>query len=148
MTTKDTPPKVDASEWEAQEQGLRVARGNGHGPADADAVAHCYRLVATAVTTAPRSQPPPGFAAAVAARVGIRDPRFEPILARSLLLILATASIMAAALYADAAWYALRQALATDAMPWLAAAGICIALNWISGQIRRLHALPPMTPRR
>lgn len=152
MSTRQPSPGFDAGEWDAQERGLRSARQAVDDPPDP--AARDYRLVARAIATAPRSQPPPDFAAAVAASagadagVGTRDPGYERILVRGLLLVLGAAAVVVAALSAGPAWQALRAASTAGTMPWAAAAAACVAAAWALGQAQQLRGLPPATRRR
>lgn len=181
MTRKHIPPAVDAAEWARQERGLQAARSRAQGaapeahehprdialPIADDAALDDYRLVATAIATAPRSAPPAGFAAAVAARttcaarpasvaraasVGIHARRdagqagFEPHLAGGLLLLLGTAAPLAAAGAIGPAWRALRLGLGGDTLSWTVMVVACIAATWAVGQVRQLRAVPPPSP--
>lgn len=181
MTRKHIPPAVDAAEWARQERGLQAARGRAQGaapqargyptdvalPLTDDAALNDYRLVATAIATAPRSAPPAGFAAAVAARtarpahqahqaraasVGIHarsdasQTGFERRLAGGLLLLLGIAAPLAAAGAIAPAWRALRLGLGGDTLSWTAIAAACIAATWAVGQVRQLRAVPPPSP--
>ena len=141
MSIRSTSHPIDAREWAAQEQGLAAARSGDDG--HDDAASRSYRVVAVAVATAPRSRPPPGFAAAVAASVPERDPGFERGLSRGLLLALGAASIVSAALSAAPAWRLLHDGPAAGAMPWVIAAGACVAATWALGQARQLRGLAP-----
>lgn len=181
MTRKRIPPAVDAAEWARQERGLQAARSRAQGaapeahehprdialPIADDAALDDYRLVATAIATAPRSAPPAGFAAAVAARtasparaasparpasVGIHarsdaaQTGFERRLAGGLLLLLGIAAPLAAAGAIAPAWRALRLGLGGDTLSWTAIAATCIATTWAVGQVRQLRAVPPPSP--
>lgn len=178
MTRKHIPPAVDAAEWARQERGLQASRGRAQGaapqahgyptdvalPLTDDAALNDYRLVATAIATAPRSAPPAGFAAAVAARtasparaaspasVGIHarsdaaQTGFERRLAGGLLLLLGIAAPLAAAGAIAPAWRALRLGLGGDTLSWTAIAATCIATTWAVGQVRQLRAVPPPSP--
>ncbi|MGY0634793.1 hypothetical protein [Luteimonas sp. A478] len=139
MTTR-TPPPIDPREWEAQELGLRAARNGGQHPADPEATR--YRLVSRAVATAPRSQPPPGFAAALAARAATRGSGLERLLVHILLAVLGAAAVLVTALFAGPAWQATRDSLGAGATPWVAAGAACIVLSWAFNQARQLRALP------
>ncbi|MBJ6985524.1 hypothetical protein [Luteimonas sp. MC1750] len=152
MNTTRTPSAIDGDEWARQEQGLRAARldaagsfqgGHGHGT-DARRIDD-YRLVATAIATAPRSRPPLDFAAAVAAKAGSAapDPGFEPTLAGGLLLLLGGAALVAAVSAVGPAWDALRQSVGAGSVGWMAVPGACIALGWALGQVRQLREHAP-----
>ncbi|MGO1542033.1 MAG: hypothetical protein ACTHZI_00380 [Luteimonas sp.] len=141
MTIEDMHAPSDAHQWEAQEQGLRAARG-GDDPSGREAAD--YRLVAKAVATAPRSQPPADFAAVVASRAGTtRKPGLEPALVRGLMLILAIASILVTVPAAGPAWRAIRDGLAAGGLSWVAAGAACMVASWVMSQVRQIRAIPP-----
>ena len=140
MTVNDKQPPFDASEWEAQEQGLGAARG-AIDPSGRDAAD--YHLVSMAVASAPRHHPPPDFAAKVVAAAGVRDSGPELALVRSLLLILAAASILTIVPAAGPAWEGIRESLAAGGLPWAAVAGACVAATWGLNQIRQIRTVQP-----
>lgn len=140
-------PGIDEREWEIQERGMRAARGRGTVATPADPTAERYRQVAEALISAPRSEPPPDFAAGVVRQIPDRDAGVERALLRALILLLTAASVATIALYGIGWWRAMREALTGGAMQWLMAAAGCAALSWIIGQVQSLHGNGAMEER-
>jgi hypothetical protein len=119
---------IDDAEWAAQERGMRAAPD-----ADAsglDAIAATYRVVAEALASMPRSQPPPDFVAEVAKRAARRESGLERPLSRVLLALFLAVSAGMLVLYAEPAWRGLREALGSEALGWVLAGVGCLALSW------------------
>ena len=128
-----TPPEFDPREWEAQERGLKAARTREAGaidPAAAD-----YRAVARALASAPRSQPPPGFAADVALLAARREAGLDRLLSRLLPPMFVVASLGAGARYGGAWWHAVQPSLGADALGWLLVGAGCVGLSWFMRQL-------------
>lgn len=127
------PPIVAEAEWLAQEQAL--AR-----PAHrADA------LLAQALRSGPGSEPPPGFAAAVARQAraaatrGVEDARVERLLLAALMLALGLAVAGVLAWYGPRWWALLHAVLGEGAAPWALAGAACLLLSWLPECARRLR---------
>ncbi|KAF1691458.1 hypothetical protein [Pseudoxanthomonas koreensis] len=133
MNTRNKP-QVDPGEWEAQERGMRTARARD---ADArlDEAAADYRIVAEALVSAPRSEPPAGFATAVAKHVARHEAGLERLLWRSLLVVFVVASAAMGAQYGAQWLQALQGILDGDALGWALAAVGCMALSWIGSRL-------------
>lgn len=136
------PAPVEEADWLAQEQALSMPSGRR-----ADA------LLARALRTLPVSQPPPGFAAAVAqlAAAGphqavATDTQLERHLLNALLGLLALASLGAAAWYGSQWWSLASQALGAGAAQWALLGAACLLLSWLPGAARRLHGGAPPEP--
>ncbi len=130
-TRNGPPPAIDEHHWRAQEDALAGA-GDRH-----DA------LLARALATLPASQPPAGFAAAVARLAATRpllalpvEPAFERVLLNVLAWILALAALAAAALYGGQWLAQLRAGLGEGAATWVLAAAACAGLSWALGGLR------------
>lgn len=129
------PPPVDETDWQAQEQALSMSSGR-----------RADLLLARALRTLPASQPPPGFAEAVA-RVaaagtlpaGAADTRLERILLHGLLGLLALASLGAMAWYGSQWWTLTSQALGAGAAQWALVGAACLLLSWLPEAARRLQ---------
>jgi hypothetical protein len=125
-------PTIDEREWEAQECGMRAAAGAG--PDSMDPAAATYRVVAEALATLPRSEPPADFAACVARQVALSDAGLERPLSRILLVVFVMALAVVGILFGQPAWQLLREALDSDALGWLLAGASCLALSWMGGR--------------
>jgi len=125
-------PIIDECEWEAQERGMRAAAGDG--PDGMDPAAATYRVVAEALATLPRSEPPADFAAGVSRQIARSDAGLERPLSRILLVVFVMALALVGVLFGEPAWQLLRQALGGDAQGWLLAGMGCLALSWLGGR--------------
>jgi hypothetical protein len=125
-------PTIDEREWEAQECGMRAAAGDG--PDSMDPAAATYRVVAEALATLPRREPPADFAAGVAKQIARSDAGLERPLSRILLVVFVMALAIVGVLFGEPAWQLLRQALDGDALGWLLAGTGCLALSWMGGR--------------
>lgn len=125
--------RIDQSEWDAQERGMRAARGQG--PDGTDAATSCYRRVADALITYPGSEPPEDFAAAVAAHVARHEVGIERILWRVLLVAFALASIAVTAIYGGRSWQVLHLWTGDAAMGWMSAGAVCAVLSWLFSRL-------------
>lgn len=126
-------PRIDPNEWEAQERGLRAALGQR---ADGlDATAASYRLVAEAVRSMPRTQPPADFAADVVQRVARHEAGLERLLSRVLLVVFLIACVFVTVHYGEPWWQALHQAVDGDALGWLLAGVGCLGVSWLGSRV-------------
>ena len=133
------PPRHAASgpvaerDWLAQEQALSSP---GH---RADA------LLARALASLPASQPPPGFAAEVAALAAAgpspaaADARFERALLDGLLAVLLLATLATVAYFGGDWWRLARGALGDGAAQWALLGAACLLLSWLPEAARRLR---------
>lgn len=131
---------VDEDEWRAQERAVAEER-RGDDPAALDARVAQYRLIARALRHPPLDPVPFDFAVRLAAGVGApprsADERFERLLLRALLTLLALSGTAVTALY-GAGWVsavivALPEALvatAATAANWSVALLACVGLSW------------------
>lgn len=131
MSTTGKP--VDPGEWELQERGMRAARGREAGAMDAAALD--YRIVAEALVSLPRSEPPADFAAGVAACAARREAGIERLLSRILLATFAVALVVACSCYGEQGWQALRQAFGDASLGWMLASLGCVALSWTCSRL-------------
>lgn len=140
-------PPIDEREWQAQERGMRAARGQASAETDtsntagtADMPTAHYRAVAHALRTAPGSEPPIDFAISVA---GLATPRsdagLERTLSRILLAVFAVSSLVVLALYAPRGWQSVRQAFDGDGLAWLLAGIGCLLVSWVFAQLRAIE---------
>jgi hypothetical protein len=131
---------VDEREWRAQERAIAEER-RGEDPAALDARVAQYRLIARALRHPPLDPVPFDFAARLAAGVGApprsAEERFERLLLRGLLALLALSGTAVTALYGadwiSAAAVALPQELvatAATATNWSVALLACVGLSW------------------
>lgn len=128
-------PVLDEREWQAQERGMRAAQRDDTSATDPQ-VAN-YRVVAQALRSAPHSQPPADFAAAVARLAAARsDAGLERVLSRMLLAVFVVSSVVVTALYGGRWWQSVHQTLGGDALAWLLAGMGCLAVSWLLGQLR------------
>lgn len=125
--------RIDESEWDAQERGMRAARGQD--PGGMDAATACYRRVADALVAHSGSEPPDDFAAAVAARVARHEAGIERVLWRTLLAAFALASIVVAAIYGGRSWQALHLWSGDAAMGWMSVGAACAILSWLFSRL-------------
>lgn len=123
----------DEHEWEAQERGMRAARGQA--PADLDPLALEYRKVARAVISHPVGAPPGDFVARAAARLARHEGGIERPLSRLLLAVFAVALVAAAVIYGARYWQAFQQP-GEPASGWVLAGLACVVLSWVSRQLR------------
>lgn len=131
-------PAIDEREWSAQETGMRAVYGRDTG--EFSAAAADYRIVAEALRSAPRSQPPDDFAAGVAARIDRQNAGVERVVSRILVTVFMATSIAATVRYGSQAWQPLRQSLGDDALAWILIGMGCLVLTWLCRQL-----LEPMT---
>ena len=129
--TGNTP--VNNAEWQAQERGLHAARDHDAGRLD-DTAAN-YRVIARALQSSPRSQPPADFAAGVAKRVAAHEAGFEQLLTRVLLAVFLVASLIVGAVYGQHWWHALNHELDHGVSGWVLAAIGCVSLSWLFSRI-------------
>ncbi|MGH8078812.1 MAG: hypothetical protein ACREPE_16045 [Lysobacter sp.] len=128
-------PPIDEREWQAQERGMRAAHGDDTDVADFR-TAH-YRVVAQALRSTPRSQPPADFASSVARLAVTRsDAGLERTLSQILLVVFAISSLMVIALYGGRWWQSIHQAVGDDTLAWLLAGMGCLILSWLFDQLR------------
>lgn len=125
--------RIDESEWQAQERGVRAALGGDASGLDAAAVN--YRAVAKALMSFPRSEPPDNFAAEVVQRVAGQDAGFERLLSRLLLAVFLVVSILVGVRYGEQWWQPLHQTLSDDALDWLLTGMGCLILSWICSRL-------------
>lgn len=142
------PPRQTASgsvaerDWLAQEQALSSP---GH---RADA------LLARALRSLPVSQPPPGFAADVAAlaaggaSIAAGDARLERALLNGLLTVLVLASLATAAYFGGDWWRLASGALGDGAAQWAVLGAACLLLSWLPEAARRLRETGQPVPGR
>ncbi|MCX7033061.1 MAG: hypothetical protein NT046_03705 [Arenimonas sp.] len=138
MKKTDTP-RIDESEWEAQERGMRAASG-----ADAEGLsgtAATYRAVAEALASMPRSEPPADFAAGVVHRLARRDAGLERPLSRILLVAFVSVAAILGLAYYEAGWQLLRQAFSDDALGWVVLGLGCVTLSWASHRALEMSTL-------
>ena len=135
MNTRPTRPTgpVSEQEWRAQEQALSA-------PARRADV-----LLARALRTTPVPQPPPGFAAEVAALAAARpraatadDGRVERALLHGLLAVLAMSTLVVLAWFGGQWWDLARGALGAQAVQLSLLGAACLLLSWLPGAARRL----------
>lgn len=134
---------IEESEWEAQERGLRAALGRDASTLDAAAVN--YRVVARALMSIPRSEPPEDFAADVVKRVARHDAGIERHLSRFLLALFVVVSSLVGVLYGELWWQALHHTLRDDARGWVLAGIGCVTISWICSLLlqQAIHAAEP-----
>lgn len=138
MNTPDKP-NVDPAEWDAQEKGMRAAKGRD--AADVDALAESYRLVARSLASGPRSEPPADFAASVVAHVAKHEAGVERLVSRALFAAFAAGAIVMGVLYGDECWAALKDLPGIDASGWVLLGTTCVILSWIPRQLLALTGL-------
>ena len=129
----------DEREWEAQERGMRAARGQA--PADLDPLALEYRTVARAVLSHPVGAPPGDFVARAAARIARHEGGIERPLSRVLVAVFAIALVAAAVIYGTRYWQVFQQA-GGPASGWVLAGLACVALSWLSRQLAVIARRP------
>ncbi|MDQ0008175.1 hypothetical protein J2T07_000334 [Luteibacter jiangsuensis] len=122
----------DEREWEAQERGMRAARGQA--PSDLDPLALDYRKVANAVISHPVGAPPGDFVARAAAHVARHEGGIERPLSGVLLAMFAVALVAAAVVYGARYWQVFQQP-GEPASGWMLAGFTCVALSWVSRQL-------------
>lgn len=132
-SSKDTP--VDEHEWELQERAMRAARE--HRAPTTYAAAESYRRVAVALSSAPRSEPPAGFAYAMARQIAQQNSGFERALFRGLFLTLAASSVVVTALYGGQWWHAVQGISHDGAGQWVLAGTGCVVLSWMISRLRQ-----------
>lgn len=134
---------IDEREWEAQERGMRAARGRDAG--SLDVVALNYRQVAEALISAPLGEPPDSFAAAVVKHAARHDAGIERLLSRILLAVFLVATIMLGVLFGEQWWQSLHQTLGDDAQGWVLTGIGCVTLSWLFSRVLELasHAGEP-----
>lgn len=143
MRVTDTTP-IDDAEWQAQERGLRAARGRDAGAPDAselEAAAASYRVIAKALRSSPRSEPPADFAADVVRRVASHEAGLERLVSRILLAVFLVASTIVGAVYGQQWWQGLNQEPNDGMSGWVLAAVGCVTLSWLCGRLLELAAL-------
>lgn len=132
MTTKDNT-RIDEGEWQAQERGMRAALGHDEGRLDT-ATAH-YRIVAGAVASLDRSQPPANFAGDVVRHVARHDAGIERLLLQILFAAFLITLIVVAVQYGGHGWQALHSARYSDVLAWVPTGLGCIALSWLCRRV-------------
>jgi Na+/alanine symporter len=129
-TTRES--SIDEREWQAQERGMRSTHDN----ALEDSLTQHYRVVANALYSSLRSQPPDNFASTVAQLAATRSNRgLERMLLQMLLIVFAISSIIVFVLYGGRWWQSLHQTFASDALAWLLASMSCLLVSWVFGQL-------------
>ena len=131
-TSKDTP--VDEYEWELQERAMQAARDH-RGPTTCPA-AESYRRVAVALSSA-RSEPPAGFASAMARQIAQQNPGIERALFCGLFLALAASSVVVTALYGGQWWQAVQGISHGGAGQWVLAGTGCMIFSWMISRLRQ-----------
>lgn len=131
-------PAFDAIEWDQQERGRRAARQGGDDGLDARA--RDYRVVARAVRSRPRREPPMDFAAAVARQAADREAGIERLLSRWLAVALVIVLGIVGVRYGAAVWTAFQQALGDAATGWVLLGLACAGLSWACARIRTFTA--------
>lgn len=133
---------VAERDWLAQEQALSAP---GH---RADA------LLARALRSLPASQPPPGFAAEVAALAAAGAPvaaagdtRLERALLNGLLAVLVLATLGTVAYFGGDWWRLASGALGDGAAQWALLGAACLLLSWLPEAARRLRETGQPVPR-
>lgn len=127
------PGPVADRDWQAQEQALASP---GH---RADA------LLARALRSQPLPEPPPGFAAAVAALAASTpaprpaDAGLERSLLNALLAILALSTLATLGYFGGQWWALASQALGSGAAQWALLGAGCLLLSWLPEAARRLR---------
>lgn len=144
MSTTDKTP-IDENEWQAQERGMRAALR--HDADGLDVAAANYRVIAKALMSTPRSEPPDDFAADVVKRIAHHDARFERLLSRILLTVFIVSSLIVGVLYGEQWWQPLHQALGDAAPGWVLTAMGCVILSWTGSRLLEF-ANPTGEPRR
>ncbi len=145
MNTSGKPP-IDEAEWQAQERGMRAAReGDALGM---NGLAEDYAIVARALVSPPRSEPPADFAADVAEHITRHEAGRERLWSRILLAASVLASIVVCARYGGPWWQPLRQSFDNDASGWMLAVAGCVALSWAARQLLVFARLPGGAHRR
>ncbi len=129
MSVTDNSP-IDEAEWQAQERALRPAPGHATHQLDAS-----YRLVANALRSSPRSEPPVDFAADVAGRVVSPEAGFESLLSRILMAAFVVLLAITGAIYGGELWQALGQEMGDGGSAWILAVVACVALSWFGGRL-------------
>lgn len=110
-----------------------------------DAAATDYRVVAKALMSTPRSEPPEGFAADILKRAARHDAGLDRLLSRTLLIVFLVASIIVGVQYGEQWWQALHQTLGGDALAWVLTGMGCVSLSWTGSRLLELanHAGGP-----
>lgn len=129
------PDAVSERDWLAQEHAL-------HSP---DRRADL--LLARALRTMPVSQPPPEFAAQVAAlaAAGHRpcpaadEAPLERVLLRILLALLGLSTLGALAWFGGRWWALASEALGAGALQWALVGAVCLLLSWLPDLARRMQ---------
>lgn len=132
----DQHHSIDDTEWQAQERSMRAVSGSD--PAGMDSTTESYRIVAEALISNPRSEPPADFAASITARIAEHESRLERALWQVLLAAFAVAAIVTAVLYGNEWIQALHRLPGTHALGWVLVTVTCIALSWLPRQLRDL----------
>ncbi|MFY2763094.1 hypothetical protein [Arenimonas sp. MALMAid1274] len=136
---KTTPPPIDETEWAAQERALRAAAG--HGADSLSGAEASYRVIADALATMPRSEPPADFAAAVMQRIAQRESARERLLSRGLLAGFVGVSVILCVVNADAGWQLIRLGGGDDTVAWVLLGLGCAALSWVGHRVREMASL-------
>jgi len=142
--SKENAPGVEDGEWELQEDNVRRPRGNA--AFEPGTSAESYRRVGVALDCMPRAEPPPDFASQVVKQVDRQAPGLDRALYRSLALLLPTLSVLLIWLHGGHWWSTTQGALATE-MAWPAICAVCVALSWLTTQLRDLRAWKSVDPR-
>ncbi len=137
------PDAVSERDWLAQEQAL-------HSPGR-----RADLLLARALRTMPVSQPPPEFAAQVAALAAAGNlPRpvadeapLERVLLRILLALLGLSTLGALGWFGGQWWALASEALGAGAAQWAVVGAACLLLSWLPDLARRMQG-PAAAPAR
>ncbi len=118
----------EQEEWQAQERGLRAARGDR--ATGRDPLAERYLLLSEALAAAPVAEPPADFAATVSARIAQQDAAMERTLTTLLVCALALSLVVVTGMYGDKVLQVLRVGLPEGSMAVMFSALACISLTW------------------
>lgn len=133
-------PPVDPGEWDAQERGRLAAAQRGEATAS-EPGASAYLQVALALRSAPLGEPPPGFAAEVAACVSqCTDDRTERVFVRSFGVVVGVALAAVLVLYGPQCWEAMRSTMTEGSLRLLMATAGCLGVSLAAR--RRLESRP------
>ena len=97
-----------------------------------------YRRIRMALEDMPRTGPPQDFAAQVAKQVACPSLGLDRTLYRILALLLSALSMFLIARYGGDWWSTARGALARGEIAWPTVCALCLALSWMTIQLRNL----------
>lgn len=140
MNTTPTP-RLDNTEWAAQQLGMDCAR-RGHA-APADPAAYDYHAIAMAVQTLPRGAPPADFSRQLMQCLAVPRAGIERRLLPGLLVALTAVAAGLVGVFGGYWWQLL--SAAGSALPWALPVAACIAASrlcrrWLGARSNAAHA--------